>query len=144
MARELAVAEERTGRPPVATPVPFAHPAEVPSERTLVLPIMATLSLIGHGLVLAIIAVNPLPTSITPALDEIAIDVVATEPEPAPEPIVEPQVQPAAAPVRRVVREREEPAAPPPILTTETDTGSDFVVPPGDPEGVAGGREGGV
>jgi protein TonB len=138
----------------VATPIPPALSPVVEHEvgQGLVLPIVGALSLFAHGVVLAAIALLPMPTSaISPSVDELAFEIAPAreEPEVAPEPeVVAPEPQPVAAqPVRRVVREREQPAAPPPLLTalgSEASGPTDFVVPPGDPDGAVGGREGGV
>ncbi|MFK7992330.1 MAG: hypothetical protein AB8I08_40290, partial [Sandaracinaceae bacterium] len=133
-----------------------AVPATPAPSHTLVMPAVLGVSVVVHGLVLALVALLPPPTyAAAPSTAELEFLVVEppAEPLPEPEPVMEepepePVVEPEPEPVQR---ERPEPppeVAPPPpapVLTTgEEGSSDDFVMPPGEEGGVAGGTPGGT
>lgn len=147
-AHELSTQARR--RPPMPTPIPVAPaPAASPSIGMAAYPVLIALSVGAHGVVLALLALIPIPQTLR--AEPAPIDFVIAAPDPAPEPVVvppEPVVVPRAAaiapepPRRRVVRETPpdpEPAPPPLALTAPTPGAGEWTQPEGSPDGRLGG-----
>lgn len=154
-------------RPSVPTPIPAVYVAERPTEPSLaVLPVVGALSLLAHGVVLAIFAALPAPSAHAGLASEPLVlvpfeaEAVEIAEPPEPEPIIEDVVEPPPAPAAAVVerpRPRSVPALqeevsdpdpepPPPaqVLTASVGGAGNWSHTAGEPGGQVGGEVGGT
>jgi len=154
-------------RPSVPTPIPAVYVAERRTEPSLaVVPVVGALSLLAHGVVLAIFAALPAPSAhaglaseplVIVPFEAEAVEIAEPPPEPVIEDVVEAPPDPAAAVVERsrprpAPVQREEvsdpdpaPAPPAEVLTTTGAGGAgDWSHTAGEPGGQLGGEVGGT